>query len=216
VATPPGLSRSRPSTREAATSASRTPRDVVSPRPRGRWGRSSLQNLVRAHVENLVPAAGCTPLVVADHACDVVGVTVLDLPRPTDEARSDEAVCSMVRAHDREPLVLDLGTTESPHLEITAALGRVLARASALRDGSAPASPAGGRTTPDVRWPVVVLRTPAGWGSPHVPRDHDDRCDLAGTPAVDPVDVPRLEAWLRSYRPRASFLRGDVPGEPAR
>jgi xylulose-5-phosphate/fructose-6-phosphate phosphoketolase len=340
VVTPPGLGRSGPPARDVVSERwlaldhltlallrlredhlpARPLHDAdLLPRPRGRWGRSSLQNLVRAHVENLVPAAGCTPLVVADHAGDVVGdvaaefppvwppvdpagaaaklrawarhldersrrsvaprrrgptapepgdlgyavlrcydavdrtparlvvhvvsdvppsacpsaagwvgglpldarrdgvvVTVLDLPRHSDEAHSDEAVCSMVRAHGREPLVLDLGTTESPHMEITAALERVLAQTSALRDGSATASPSPGRATPEVRWPVILLRTPAGWGSPHVPRDRDDRCDLTGPPTLDPVDLPRLEAWSRSYRPRSSFPHEDVPVEPAR
>jgi xylulose-5-phosphate/fructose-6-phosphate phosphoketolase len=57
------------------------------------------------------------------------------------------------------------------------------------------------------RWPMIVLRTPKGWGGPH-----------AATPASHQVPLTRfpdqlaeLEAWMRSYRPEELF---DEHGRP--
>jgi xylulose-5-phosphate/fructose-6-phosphate phosphoketolase len=66
----------------------------------------------------------------------------------------------------------------------------------------------------NVRWPMIVLRTPKGWTGPAevdgVPAEgtfRSHQVPLAGL-ADRPDHVRELEAWMRSYRPEELFEEG--------
>ena len=73
------------------------------------------------------------------------------------------------------------------------------------------------------RWPVLILRSPKGWGCPKIV--HGDivegsfRSHQVPLPAAktDPVELESLQNWLRSYNPRELFTSGgDISEEIAR
>jgi xylulose-5-phosphate/fructose-6-phosphate phosphoketolase len=75
----------------------------------------------------------------------------------------------------------------------------------------------GGEETADVRWPMIVLRSPKGWTGPK----RVDDVAIEGTFRAHQVPllvdlehikhVPLLESWMKSYRPEELF---DASGAP--
>ena len=133
------------------------------------------------------------------------------IANPTILARiPEEDLLALLRGYGWEPHVVSGGFDGEPaepvHRRLAETLDSVLDAIEEIqrgaREGSAP---------PEVRWPMIVLRTPKGWTGP----EEIDGKQIEGTwrshqvpiPAVreSPDHLQALEAWLRSYRPEELF-----------
>ncbi|TFY59486.1 hypothetical protein EVJ58_g5744 [Rhodofomes roseus] len=90
------------------------------------------------------------------------------------------------------------------------ALGEIHAIQRAARSGQPQVKP---------RWPVLILRTPKGWGGPKKLGDeviegsfHSHQVPLPGA-KKDPQQLKLLQEWLRSYKPEELFDKNGVPNE---
>ncbi|MFY1635042.1 phosphoketolase [Solwaraspora sp. WMMB335] len=111
------------------------------------------------------------------------------------------------------PRILDVTAVNDPDAALAQVLDGAYADAAALRRrcqaGERPDRP---------RWPMLIVRSPKGWGVPEV--DAHDK-PLGGTfhahqvPLGDAADDPQtlalLDRWLRSYRPDELFEAGGQP-----
>ena len=133
------------------------------------------------------------------------------IANPTILARiPEEDLLALLRGYGWEPHVVSGGFDGEPaepvHRRLAETLDSVLDAIEEIqrraREGSAP---------PEVRWPMIVLRTPKGWTGP----DEIDGKQIEGTWRSHQVPIPTvrespdhlqaLEAWLRSYRPEELF-----------
>ncbi|WP_016698021.1 phosphoketolase family protein [Actinoalloteichus spitiensis] len=126
----------------------------------------------------------------------------------------DEEVIAYLAGAGWSPLLVDVESTDDPDALLSATLDRAheeirTVQASYRRGAGALSRPV---------WPMIVLRSPKGWGAP----EHDvDGTPLAGTFHAhqvplddvhdDPAQLRLLERWLRSYRPEELF---DEAGRP--
>jgi len=111
------------------------------------------------------------------------------------------------------PRILDVTAVDDPDAALARLLDAAHADAAALRgrcrDGNRPEPPV---------WPMLIVRSPKGWGLPEVDAHGEP---LEGTfhahqvPLEDAADDPNtlavLERWLRSYRPQELFERDGRP-----
>jgi xylulose-5-phosphate/fructose-6-phosphate phosphoketolase len=115
---------------------------------------------------------------------------------------SDEELTHLFLGCGYEPLLVDAYQEgENVHEAMRSALDRAIAAIHftrhCAREGTL-------RDTP--RWPLIILRTPKGWGG--IKELHgrriEDNCAshqvVADNAARDPHELAQLEAWLRSYR----------------
>jgi len=111
-----------------------------------------------------------------------------------------------------DPIVVEGHEPATMHQAMAAALDQCI---STIRGIQARARSGG----PVVRehWPMVVLRTPAGWTAPAevggLPAEGTWRCHLTPieNPRTDPAQLAQLAEWLASYRPSELF---DADGAP--
>ncbi|GAA3736328.1 xylulose-5-phosphate/fructose-6-phosphate phosphoketolase [Spinactinospora alkalitolerans] len=130
------------------------------------------------------------------------------IANPALLARIPESdLVAMLRGNGYEPHLVSGDEPEAMHREMAAALDAALdgieeIRRRAHEDGSA------GR---DVRWPMIVLRTPKGWTGPKEVdgariegtwRSH--QVPLSGV-RDDPDHLRLLEEWMRGYGPEELF-----------
>ena len=129
---------------------------------------------------------------------------------------ADEELMELYRGYGWSPLLVDV-REEYGDAEVDERLGTILAQAYAairkIQNGARDGRPA-------VRpvWPMVIVRSPKGWGAP----GHIGDMPLEGTFHAHQVPLPDvhndreqfelLEQWLRSYRPDELF---DHEGRPA-
>ncbi|MFI9383402.1 phosphoketolase family protein [Kutzneria sp. NPDC052558] len=105
----------------------------------------------------------------------------------------DQDLITYFRGIGWSPQVIDVTTTAHPDAVLDAAL----ALAHTTRE----------------RWPLILLRSPKGWGVPA----HDlDGKPLAGTfnahqVPLEAEQLPLIERWLRSYRPEELFTDDGEP-----
>ena len=114
---------------------------------------------------------------------------------------SDDDIMSLFRGYGYEPHIVDAYTAEDPHARmievVDGAIEKIRAIQSSAREGSLEGMP---------QFPVIILRSPKGWGS--VAKMHgkrlEDNClshqvilELART---DEEELQALETWFRSYR----------------
>jgi xylulose-5-phosphate/fructose-6-phosphate phosphoketolase len=120
---------------------------------------------------------------------------------------------ALLRGYGWEPIVVEGDEAATVHDEMAAALDYSLDRISAIQEAAR-----GEGLADRPRWPMIVLRTPAGWTAPKEvhgkPAEGTWRCHLTPLerPREDPEELAILERWLRSYRPEELF---DANGAPA-
>jgi len=133
---------------------------------------------------------------------------------PTVLARiGEEDLDALLRGYGWDPITVEGDDPTEVHDQMAAALDRSLDRISAIQHA---ARSDGSVERP--RWPMIVLRTPAGWTAPKEvrgkPAEGTWRCHLTPLeqPRTDPEELALLEQWLRSYKPEELF---DANGAPA-
>ena len=139
------------------------------------------------------------------------------LSGPTLLARMPEAeLMTLLRAHGYEVRFVAGDDPIAVHREMWAALDWAYATIRAVqreaRDAMRSAS-----ATQEIRWPLIVLRTPKGWTGPKAV----DGVAIEGTfrahqipissPKTNPSHLAALEQWLTSYRPAELFDRDGRP-----
>jgi xylulose-5-phosphate/fructose-6-phosphate phosphoketolase len=123
---------------------------------------------------------------------------------------SDEELTAYFSGAGWSPYVVDVTTTDDPDAFLAETLDLAHAEIVAVRDRWVP----GDRAV----WPLVVLRSPKGWGVPAQDADgqplegtfHAHQVPLGGV-HDDDAELALLEKWLRSYRPDELF---DAEGRP--
>jgi xylulose-5-phosphate/fructose-6-phosphate phosphoketolase len=131
---------------------------------------------------------------------------------------NDEELLALYRGYGWSPLIVDAQgdyADDNEHADqrlagaFDTAYEQIRAIQQQARAGSRPERPA---------WPMIVLRTPKGWGvparvqgSPVEATFHAHQVPLSGV-HEDPEQLAALESWLRSYRPEELF---DAEGRPA-
>ncbi|WP_432489066.1 phosphoketolase family protein [Kineococcus sp. SYSU DK018] len=133
---------------------------------------------------------------------------------------SDEELTAYFTGTGWQPEIVDVtrgAAAEDPDAALAAALDRAHQRIRSIqvqfRTGP------GAEHALGARWPVLVVRSPKGWGVPATGPDgeplestfHAHQVPLEGV-ADDPEALRALEDWLRSYRPEELF---DDDGRPA-
>ncbi len=127
---------------------------------------------------------------------------------PTVPARiPEEDLLAQLRGHGYEPRVVAGDDPDTVHRSMAGALASCLERIDTIRFRARH----GGSSVENVRWPMIVLRTPKGWTGPRTVdgqpvegtwRSH--QVPLAAT-RENPEHLRRLEEWLRGYRPEELF-----------
>jgi len=126
---------------------------------------------------------------------------------PTLLARiSHEEVENLFRGYGWTPYFVEGSDTESMHQAMAATLERCI---SEIRKSQQEARTIGIATRP--RWPMIVLRTPKGWGAPAEAGGHK----LEGSWRAHQVPLPNvkkkpdqlaiLEKWMRAQKPEELF-----------
>ncbi|MFM8330272.1 MAG: phosphoketolase, partial [Candidatus Methylumidiphilus sp.] len=132
---------------------------------------------------------------------------------PTLLARiSHEELEDLFKGYGWTPYFVEGSDPATMHQAMAATLDRCVAdiRAAqkAARDSGVAARP---------RWPMIVLRTPKGWGAPGTIDGHkvEGFWRAHQVPVADvqknPAHLTLLEAWMRSYKPEELF---DADGAP--
>jgi xylulose-5-phosphate/fructose-6-phosphate phosphoketolase len=129
------------------------------------------------------------------------------IANPTVLARiPEDDLRALMRGYGYEPRFVSGSEPEEMHRLMAATLDEVVAeireiQRRAREDGE----------VVDVRWPMIVLRTPKGWtgpkevdGAPVEGTFRSHQVPLAGL-ADRPDHLRELEAWMRSYRPEELF-----------
>jgi xylulose-5-phosphate/fructose-6-phosphate phosphoketolase len=136
----------------------------------------------------------------------VLALNQYKIANPTLLARiPQEELTSLLRGYGYEPHIVTGDEPSLVHQRLAATLDTCLDRLAARRAGDARP------------WPMIVLRTPKGWGCPPVvdgqPVEGTFRAHQVPLPAARTDDDHRrvLEAWMRSYRPEELF---DDDGAP--
>jgi xylulose-5-phosphate/fructose-6-phosphate phosphoketolase len=136
----------------------------------------------------------------------ILALNQYKIANPTLLARIPEAeLTSLLRGYGYEPHFVVGDDPSLVHQHFAATLDTCLDRLAARRSGA------------PTLWPMIVLRTPKGWGCPPVVDGHA----VEGTFRAHQVPLPDargdddhrhvLEAWMRSYRPEELF---DADGHP--
>jgi xylulose-5-phosphate/fructose-6-phosphate phosphoketolase len=139
------------------------------------------------------------------------------IANPTVLARiGDDALAKMLEGCGWKPYLVEGDDPLVVHQDMAATLDRVLDEIRTIQQAARSGAAAGGGTG-DVRWPMIVLRTPKGWTGPDtvdgVPVEGTWRAHQVPLAAVrdNPDHMAMLEGWLRSYRPEELF---DADGRP--
>ncbi|MDA2814512.1 phosphoketolase family protein [Nocardiopsis sp. RSe5-2] len=132
---------------------------------------------------------------------------------PTVLARMPESeLAALLEGYGHRPFFVAGDDPGVMHREMAGVLDSALDEIAALQDRVR-----SGADRTDVKWPMIVLRTPKGWTGP----DEVDGLPVEGTwrahqvPLVqmreNPEHLRMLEEWMRSYRPEELF---DSDGTP--
>lgn len=121
---------------------------------------------------------------------------------------SDDELTSYFRGAGWSPHIVDVTTTDDPDALLADVLDRAHADIAAARHANAVGT----------TWPLLLLRSPKGWG---VPATDPNGEPLEGTFHAhqvplddvhdDPDQLALLETWLRSYRPEELFTEDGSP-----
>jgi xylulose-5-phosphate/fructose-6-phosphate phosphoketolase len=137
------------------------------------------------------------------------------IANPTLLARiPEDDLESMLRGHGWDPVLVSGNDPEDVHQQIAGALDECVARIKDIQAAARGSRPAGAA---DVRWPMIVMRTPKGWTGPKevdgVPVEDTWRSHQVPLSQVrDNAEHRRqLEDWLRSYRPEELFDDNGTP-----
>ncbi|WP_017622636.1 phosphoketolase family protein [Nocardiopsis chromatogenes] len=136
---------------------------------------------------------------------------------PTVLARMPESeLAALMEGYGHRPFFVTGDDPGTMHREMAGVLDTVLDEIVALQDRVR----SGGDRT-DVKWPMIVLRTPKGWTGP----DEVDGLPVEGTwrahqvPLAqmreNPEHLRMLEEWMRSYRPEELFDSDGAPVDEA-
>jgi xylulose-5-phosphate/fructose-6-phosphate phosphoketolase len=127
--------------------------------------------------------------------------------------RTDQQIASLMIGHGYDPHFLEGDDPEDMHARFAATLDTCYAKVCAIREE---ARHGHGRVG-QLKWPMIVLRTPKGWTGPKVV----DGVQVEGTFRAhqvplsnvkeNPEHLHRLEAWMKSYCPEELF---DAEGRP--
>jgi len=135
------------------------------------------------------------------------------IANPTLLARMpQDRLLELMRGNGYEPYVVAGDQPGRVHQDLAAALTACLDAIAKIQE-----SARSGGAVDDVRWPMIVLRTPKGWTCPPrvdgEPVEGTFRAHQVPLPAARQDDDHRrvLEAWMRSYRPEELF---DEQGRP--
>ena len=138
------------------------------------------------------------------------------IANPTLLARiPEDDLDSLLRGHGWDPILVAGDDPGDVHQQIAGALDVCVTRINeiqtAARSGNGPEAGA------EVRWPMIVMRTPKGWTGPKVV----DGLPVEGTWRSHQVPLAtvrdngehlrQLEEWMRSYRPEELFERTGRP-----
>lgn len=114
---------------------------------------------------------------------------------------SDEDLLSLFRGYGYEPHIVDAYTESDVHARMSWVLDHAINRIRSIQDAAR-----NGVAEEPPRFPMVIFRSPKGWGSVHESKGKrlEDNClshqvilDAART---DAEELSALEGWLRSYR----------------
>ncbi|RNL80524.1 phosphoketolase family protein [Halostreptopolyspora alba] len=124
----------------------------------------------------------------------------------------EHELVSLLEGNGYHPRVVTADDPETAHVRMAEALDASLDEIADIQRDARSGGP-----VPNVRWPMLVLRSPKGWTGP----DEVDGLPVEGTwrshqvplPAVrdDPEQLRALEEWLRSYRPGELFAPNGAP-----
>jgi len=123
-----------------------------------------------------------------------------------------EDLTSLLRGYGWEPTIVEGRDSTVVHQQMAGALDTAVTKIRAIQDRAR-----SGRPVVRERWPMIVLRTPAGWTAPKevggLPAEGTWRCHLTPleNPRTDPVQLAQLKTWFESYRPAELF---DPDGRP--
>ncbi len=114
---------------------------------------------------------------------------------------SDEELTSLFWGYGYEPFIVDAYVEEDVHAKMMevfdTAVQNIRFTQHCAREGTLGETP---------RWPMIILRTPKGWGSidyigdKKIEDNHYSHQVIAEAAATDPAQLAQLEAWLRSYK----------------
>jgi xylulose-5-phosphate/fructose-6-phosphate phosphoketolase len=131
------------------------------------------------------------------------------IANPTVLARiPEDDLDMMLRGYGWDPVLVAGDDPAHVHQQMAAALDECLAR---IREIQRAARSGEGVDAGQVRWPMIVMRTPKGWTGPRevdgVPVEDTWRSHQVPLSGVRDNDEHReqLESWLRSYRPEELF-----------
>src|SRR5215831_17075270 len=131
---------------------------------------------------------------------------------PTVLARErDDDLRELFEGFGYEPHIVAGDDPAAIHQRLAAVLDACFDRIQAIQHEARERRSAVRPDSPELRWPVIVLRTPKGWTGPAVVgglpvegtfRSHQVPLPLART---NPDQLAALESWMRSYEPEALF-----------
>jgi xylulose-5-phosphate/fructose-6-phosphate phosphoketolase len=138
------------------------------------------------------------------------------IANPTVLARiGDDDLRKLLEGYGHRPYFVEGDDPHEMHRKMAEVLEEALAETEGIRQVSH-----GERLEGDVRWPMIVLRTPKGWTGPRdvggvrVEGTHRSHQVPLANVREDPEQLAALEAWMRSYRPDELFDdRGRVAEE---
>ncbi|HEX6246974.1 MAG TPA: phosphoketolase family protein, partial [Nocardioidaceae bacterium] len=141
------------------------------------------------------------------------------IANPTVLARiPEDDLDMMLRGFGWDPVLVAGDDPADVHQQMAAALDDCVARIKEIQRSAR----SGGRTDRDLRWPMIVMRTPKGWTGP----EEVDGVQVENTWRSHQVPLStvrenaehraQLEAWLRSYRPEELFDDDGTPVESVR
>ncbi|GAB3654213.1 phosphoketolase family protein [Actinocorallia lasiicapitis] len=136
------------------------------------------------------------------------------IANPTVLARIPEAdLLALFEGYGYRPYLVSGSDPDEMHELMATALDQAMDDIAAVQAHAR----AGSDRPRDVRWPMIILRTPKGWTGPAVV----DGLPVEGTwrshqvplseVRTNPEHLAQLEEWLRSYRPEELF---DADGAP--
>jgi xylulose-5-phosphate/fructose-6-phosphate phosphoketolase len=134
---------------------------------------------------------------------------------PTVLARIDQSELEeLLRGYGWDPVTVAGDDPVIMHQQMAAALDHSLERIQAIQRQARSSSSA---KVDRPRWPMIVLRSPAGWTAPKMvgglPAEGTWRCHLTPleNPRTDPEQLEQLIDWFKSYKPEELF---DSEGAP--
>jgi xylulose-5-phosphate/fructose-6-phosphate phosphoketolase len=129
------------------------------------------------------------------------------IANPAVLARLPEAeLDSLLRGYGYEPAYVTSPGHPVPHEEMAATLDAAIGRIRRIQNKARE-----GHRDQDIRWPMIVLRTPKGWTGPAevdgLPVEGTWRAHQVPLAEVrtNPAHLAQLEEWMRSYRPEELF-----------